>query len=305
MLYRLEAGKIWMHAVEFAAVDHCNLRCSGCSHMSPFLESTFHSEDEFERDFGRLATVAQADEVRIVGGEALLNPRIVPILKAAKASGIARRVVLATNGLLLHTMPDEFWSNVDEVRLSLYPGARPTERLVEQAKQRAAESGTHLHIWEYANFRVTMVTEPHPADLVTDMIFRTCKNAHLYHCHLVREGWIYKCACPSYLSEYLGRLHQSGYEAERDGFDIHGAADLQGGLWSFLVNRRALDACRYCLGYVGHEQKHHQLTIDQTKDVASVPIARRTHLNRQVFVKESVSYVKRRTTEFLTGKATW
>jgi len=305
MLYRIESGKIRAHAIEFAAADHCNLRCSGCSHMSPFLGSKFHSEEEFERDLGRLATVMQTDEVRILGGEPLLNPRIVPILRAARTSGIARRIVLTTNGLLLHTMTDEFWTNVDEVRLSLYPGARPTERLVEQVKKRAAESDTRLSIWEYSRFRITMVTEPHPADLVTKMIFRTCKNAHLFHCHLVQAGWLYKCACPSYLNEYVGRLGRSDYQAKADGFDIHGTTDLQKELWEFLTNRSALDACRYCLGYVGHEQKHVQLTVEQTRDVASLPITRRTHLSKRTLVKESIHYFQRRTSEFLTGRAAW
>lgn len=305
MLYKVESGKIQAHAIEFAAADHCNLRCSGCSHMSPFLGSKFHSEEEFERDMGRLAKALQTEEVRILGGEPLLNPRIIPILKAARSSGIARHVVLTTNGLLLHTMPEEFWANVDEVRLSLYPGARPAERLVEQARKRAAESDTRLRIWEYSNFRTTMVTEPHPADLVTEMIFRTCKNAHLFHCHLVQAGWLYKCACPSYLGEYLGRLGRSGYRAEGDGFDIHGAKDLQQELWDFLTKRRALDACRYCLGYVGHEQKHVQMTMEQTRNVASLPITRKTHLSKKALVKESIDYFQRRTAELLTGRQTW
>lgn len=107
------------------------------------------------RDMGRLATAMSAEEVRIVGGEPLLNPRIVAILQAARASGIARRVVLATNGLLLHTMSNEFWANVDEVRLNLYPAARPTERLVDQARKHAIKSGTHLVVSEYSSFRVT------------------------------------------------------------------------------------------------------------------------------------------------------
>ena len=97
MLYRIEADKIRTHAVEFAAADHCNLRCAGCSQMSLFSRPRLPAEDELARDMGRLATVMVADEIRILGGEPLLNPRIVPILKAAKASGVAGRVVLTTS----------------------------------------------------------------------------------------------------------------------------------------------------------------------------------------------------------------
>jgi len=273
--------------------------------MSPFIESRLPFEDELARDMGRLATAIFAEEIRIVGGEPLLNPRIAAILKVARTSGIARRVVLFTNGLLLHTMSNEFWGNVDEVRVNLYPGARPTERLVDQARKRALESGAKLSICEYSSFRVTMVTEPHPPDAITSMIFQTCKNAHLYHCHLVHKGWLYKCACPSYLGEFLTNMGQSGYQAEADGFDIHGATDLRKQLWEFLTDDKPLDACRYCLGYVGKQQAHHQLPIEDTRDARSRPITRKTHLSKTTLTKESLRYFGRRITEVLTGKSMW
>jgi organic radical activating enzyme len=301
----MQSGKIHTHAVEFAAADHCNLRCAGCSHMSPFIEARIPAADELARDMGRLAEVVVADEIRILGGEPLLNPRIVPILKAAKASGIAGRVVLTTNGLLLHTMSKEFWANLDEVRVSLYPGAKPTETLMEQAQKSAAESGTQLLVNEWATFRTTMVTEPHPQDAVTAMIFRTCKNAHLYHCHMVHAGWLYKCACPSVLVEFLGNMGQSNYRPEDDGFDIHGATDLRSQLWEYLTDKTPLDACRHCLGYVGYEQPHHQLTVKEVADPSSLSITRKTHLSKTTLTKETLKYFGRRAAEAFTGERRW
>jgi len=305
MLYRMESGKIRTLAVEFAAADHCNLRCSGCSHMSPFVKPRIPTEEELARDMGRLATVMLADEIRILGGEPLLNPRIVLLLKAARASGIAAKVSLTTNGLLLHKMPDEFWTNVDRVNLSLYESARLSETRLEQARKSAARTGTQLIIDELLTFRTTMVTEPHPDDAVTSMIFKTCKNAHFYHCHMVHAGWLYKCACPSVLSEFLETMNQSGYRPEADGFDIHGAKDLRNELWKFLTDTQPLNACRYCLGYVGHEQPHHQLTVKEARDARSRPITRRTHLSKATFARESLSYFGRRIAEAVTRKPRW
>ena len=57
MLYRVEAGKIRTRGVEYAAADHCNLRCADCSHMSPFLRPHLSTEDELARDLGRLVSV--------------------------------------------------------------------------------------------------------------------------------------------------------------------------------------------------------------------------------------------------------
>lgn len=305
MLYRIESEKIHTQAVEFAASDHCNLRCAGCSHMSPFIRPRLAIEDELTRDMGRLATAMYAEEIRILGGEPLLNPRIVPILKAARASGVAKRVVVATNGLLLHRMSKDFWASVDEVRLNLYPNVRPSDRLIEQARQHATESGTKIVISQYSSFRVTLVTEPHPPDPITTMIFRTCKNAHLYHCHMVHAGWLYKCACPPYLGEFLKDTPGSCYQAEHDGFDIHGATDLRTQLWEYLTNSTPLDACRHCLGYVGEKQPHHQLTLQDTRNMKSRPIKRATHLSKKALTKDSLKYLGRRVSEALTGKPRW
>ncbi|MBZ5606427.1 MAG: radical SAM protein [Acidobacteriia bacterium] len=273
--------------------------------MSPFLAARLPAEDELARDMGALAKVLFADEIRILGGEPLLNPRIVPILRAARASEVAARVVVPTNGVLLHTMPDDFWENVDEVRLNLYPGARPNERRIEQARQRAQESGTQLEISGYSSFRVTMVTEPHPPGPITNLIFRTCKNAHMYHCHMVHAGWFYKCSCPAYFTEYLARLGQPGYQPENDGFDIHRAADLRTELWRFLTESRALDACRHCLGYVGKQQTHEQLTTEETRDARCRPITRRTHLSRSALIAETCGYFGRRLSEPFVRKPQW
>lgn len=305
MLYRIQSGKIHTASLEFAAADHCNLRCAGCSHMSPFLRPRLPDEDELARDMGRLATAMRADHVRILGGEPLLNPRIVEILKAARASGISERVVLTTNGLLLHAMSDEFWANIDEVRVSLYPGARTSEQLMDQVKKHAAESGTNLIIYEISSFRFTLVTDPHPRDLITTMIYRTCKNAHLYHTHMVHRGWLYKCSCPAYLGEFLASMGKTGYRAEADGFDIHGATDLPKQLWEYLTNKRPLDACRYCLGHVGKLQDQHQLTATEARNPRSQPVTRKTHLSIRTLAKQSIRYFQRRATETLTGKAMW
>ena len=53
------------------------------------------------------------------------------------------------------------------------------------------------------------------------MIFRTCKNVHASHCHMIHEGKLYKCAVPLFLPEYLLKLERDGYDPANDAFDIH------------------------------------------------------------------------------------
>ena len=59
--------------VETHIVDHCNLKCKGCSHFSGLADPYFKSLDEFETEVRRLADFGVA-MFRILGGEPLLHP---------------------------------------------------------------------------------------------------------------------------------------------------------------------------------------------------------------------------------------
>ncbi len=305
MLYEFKNGKVMTKAVEYSVSYHCNLRCSGCSHMSPFIHRTFPSLESFVADIEKLGEGLHAVDIRLVGGEPLLNPEINAFVKAAKNVKIADTVMVTTNGLLLHRMNDEFWENVDFVSVTLYPDALPREENIGLFKERAKESNTRLRLFPSAVFRTTIVTEPHPRDWITGMIFKTCKNAHRYHCHMIHEGRLYKCAVPPFLPEYLSKIGINGFNPEIDAFDIHKADNIVEGLRRYLMSFETLEACRYCLGHLGKPQEHHQLKSEYLINPGQQNITRGNYLDRFKFIKESIRYFHRRTVEKLTGEQTW
>ena len=305
MLYEIRDGKIQTQAVEYSVAYHCNLKCANCSHMAPFLDKKLPPLESFAADVERLSQALHAKDIRMVGGEPTLNPEIVEFLKVARRSGIADTVMVTTNGLLLNSMPDEFWENVDFIWLSQYPGASPREKMLEKFKAKAAESNTRFDVDPTFYFRATVVPESHPKDWVTRMIFNTCESAHRFHCHMIHEGRLYKCACPAFMTEYLARMGRNGYDNSGDGFSIHQSKDLFNELKDFLFTARPLDACRNCLGYVGKWQDHRQLDRQVAQDPSREPMSRKTHLDTRKFVQASALYYMRRATEKLTGAPKW
>lgn len=305
MLYEVRDGKVRTKAVEYSVSYHCNLRCSGCSHMSPFLKRSFPSLESFAADVEQLGKVLHAADIRLVGGEPLLNPQVEEFVKTAKRSGIADTVMVTTNGLLLHRAGDGFWENVDFVSVTIYPDAPPAPENVELFKERARASGTRLRLFPNPVFRTTIVTEPHPRGWVTDMIYRTCKNAHLYHCHMIHEGRLYKCAVPPFLPEYQRRIGMGDYDPAGDGYDIHAGGERLAALKAYLFSPRVLEACRWCLGHVGKFQEHHQLDPSFVKSPTMQRISGATHLDRYKLLKESVRYGRRRLVERVTGRPAW
>jgi organic radical activating enzyme len=212
--YEIRDRKIYAEALEYSAAYHCNLRCSGCSHMSPFVRRVIPTPANVAADVTRLTTAFHAEEMRFLGGEPLLNPEIVARLKTARASAIADRVIVTTNGLLLASMPATFWEHVDEVRVSLYPRASPPPAQLGRIEARAREHGTRVVMTVWREFRTTLVTTPHPADLTTAMIYRTCHSAH--RCHVLVEGRLFKCPVPPFLPQDLAKLRQDGYDPRRN-----------------------------------------------------------------------------------------
>ncbi len=112
-------GKIRPHyACQADIVRHCNLACRDCDHISPIANHRFANPESLYRDFSILAKVYKPQFVQLLGGEPLLHPGIVTVLKAVRASEISDRVMVLTNGLLLPLMKDEFWENLDDLEIS-------------------------------------------------------------------------------------------------------------------------------------------------------------------------------------------
>jgi hypothetical protein len=273
--------------------------------MAPFLKETLPPLESFANDVNRLSRVLRAKDIRMVGGEPLLHPDIVEFLKTARRSGIADTVMITTNGLLLNSMKDEFWENVDFIWLSQYPGASPKDKMIEKFKAKAKESNTRFDVDPTFHFRTTITTEKHPHDWMTRMIYRTCESAHRFHCHMIHEGRLFKCACPPFMPEYLGRMSKNGYDSKVDAFEIHKATDLFGELKDFLFSDAPLQACQNCLGYVGKWQSHRQLKKDVLANPQLEMISRATHLDKRRFVQATALYYLRRGQEKITGKKQW
>jgi len=74
----------------------CNLSCYGCYRSN---EKTFKSMDEVKHDLDVFTKFRKSDGISIAGGEPLLHPNIVDIVKEVKARGL--KPIVNSNGLAL------------------------------------------------------------------------------------------------------------------------------------------------------------------------------------------------------------
>ena len=136
-------------ALDVHVTDHCNLRCKGCVHFAPLAQKRFLDLDGFEADLRALSTIPGIESyfrgLYLMGGEPLLHPRIVDVITLTRRMLPRVRIVLATNGVLLGRMGDEFWDALVscdvELHVSPYPINIDYDGLAEMASVRGVDVG--------------------------------------------------------------------------------------------------------------------------------------------------------------------
>ena len=253
---QLRTGKIQRLAFEYNLADHCNLTCHRCDHASPLLPEKLASIEQFTADLCALGQVYHADELRIVGGEPLLHPRAIEFLEVARACGIADRIVLTTNGLLLHKAAPRLFELLDEIRLSVYPRVKLPLTL-ERYAEIARAHGALLTPVVQDRFSHTLLNQRiEDSDLVRS-IYRSCKMTGHWSCHCVYEGRYYKCPVAALMEPRLARLGIV-LDSAGDGVPIH-APNLRVRLARYLRDDRPLASCSFCLGTSGPLEEHRLL----------------------------------------------
>src|ERR1700722_2740755 len=106
---RVVDGVIQAPQLELNVVEHCNLSCRSCSHLSPVMPKRRIETGSLEHDLTVLGRYYHATWLKLVGGEPLLHPNVADLADEIRRSGVADGIYLTTNGVLLPRMGPEFW----------------------------------------------------------------------------------------------------------------------------------------------------------------------------------------------------
>lgn len=276
---------IFRPKLEHLLVDHCNLRCSGCSVHSPFLDERFSDLDMFKNDIEALSKVMKVQLFRFIGGEPTLHPQLSEFVKVAKESGIAKIISICTNGTNLHKLSDEVFLNIDILDISVY-----TETKINYKKQAEFIQEKLSQIYQKYNHRV--ILNPSVLDEVfldlhsddpfdentTQQVYNACENKEF--CHSFRDGKFYQCDVITNKNQYLkniGKPVDIDFAIE-DTIDIH-SDKLDTRLVKYINSRTPLKACYYCRGTSAQLVPRVQHTVKEIKLIRSkVDISTLEHL---------------------------
>lgn len=197
---------------------------------------------DVERDITAAAKVMHAGVACLLGGEPTSHPELLRLMRFTAASGLADRVQVLTNGMRLHKMKDEFWDELDQLKVSIYPGKTQPEN-VELAKQRQREHGFELDFYDVASdpFRAVL-TEHHRSPESAQATYDGCW--YKTFTRKIEKGYFYRCCTSPSISQLI-----LGLGPDADGIALDGLQP--DALTAFLEQKEPAKSCSRCHGNMG------------------------------------------------------
>lgn len=233
----MDPGKL--NRLGVVAAKHCNLSCTACNHLAPLFKTELYEVSAFELATRTLARHLHFNTIVLQGGEPLLHPAIDELLLIAKNSGLADRVSVLTNGVLLGRMSETFWKRADLVEWSQYPGVRRPELSPEQlAKVKPTDLPTFTESFS------TIRNED------SALVLKIKDRCRLFNrCFALSGDHFYKCIISAFIPAQI--KHPSIPMPTVDGIRIHEGDALGGELKAYLDSEAPLRSCEWCCGVIG------------------------------------------------------
>jgi hypothetical protein len=254
-------GRVAVESVELHVVEHCNLRCAQCCNVSPYLPERAMSVAAVRSTCERLREVVRPEVLKIMGGEPLLHPDIGGVLRAVRESGVAPRVRLFTNGLLLRSLDDAAFAVLDELTVSSYASAPLRAELVAETEERARRYDVVLNLKPVDTFS-TVLSRTARGDAEAQAAYDACWLRH--RCLVVREGVFYKCTRAAYHADYHAHVDVDARDDDAEatqraqGLRLD-APDFAVRLAGYLGSGEKIASCTHCFGSSGPLAPHVQL----------------------------------------------
>jgi len=266
--YRLKDGRILNRTCEVNIVEHCNLRCRSCTHLSPVLPKHFVDPGALSSDLTTLARSYHANVLKILGGEPLLHPNLLDVIMAARESQVAEKMEIWTNGLLLPRMERRVWEAVDSVRISLYPGRSLKQHQLDKCIDLARRNNVPIRYKRYQAFQESYSEQGTDDPSLVKRIYATCNEAHRWRCHTVANGWFFKCPQSYMIPKGMSLGPDATYG---NGIKIDDSPGFRDRLLSYLTSPEPLPACDNCLGSAGRWFEHQQVQREEFRPAQCRP----------------------------------
>lgn len=230
--------------VEIHVAEHCNLNCKGCNHFSCLAGEEFLDTAVFERDLKRLSEISKNYfEIKLLGGEPLLHPRITEFFDIARKYFPSTPVQLTTNGILLLNMNEEFWQNCNKNKIIISISQYPVKLNKKEIKN-AAKKHKVKYFYNGTATENRMCKLPLDLSGSQDMKKSHQKCAISWGCCVtLSKGKIFTCCIAAHIRFFNEYFRQNLTVTEKDYIDIY-KINSKNEIIDFL--EKPFPFCRYC-----------------------------------------------------------
>lgn len=228
--------------LEVHVAEHCNLNCKGCFHYSPLAKPEFLDAIQYEKDMKRLSELfySEAEYINLMGGEPLLNPDIIKIMRITRQYFKHGLIRIVTNGIMLNEMSDDFWHECHTNDISVEPTEYPIGIDLLSPAEKAEKFGVKYKIYHNVS---TMSRQPLAFNREFDCTenFDKCPQANNWI--QLRNGKLFTCITAAHIQNLSERFDLKMHISSKDYVDIYEAKSADE-----ILERLAspIPLCRFC-----------------------------------------------------------
>lgn len=234
--------------VEINLVNHCNLKCKGCTHFSNICDKYETSVKQFNHDLKRLSELVDVDLIRLMGGEPLLHSELSKILDIARKYFPNSKIALVSNGLLIPKINNQLIECIKNnnilFNISLY---QPTYKMANKIISFLNENNINYFFGNGCKQKneSLLIREFHTC-LTTNKGNNPEKANNLCYGRyfpFVKDGFISRCSYPL-LIQYLNEKCNSNFKTTENDFKKIDMFQNGDELIEYLEH--FCDFCAYC-----------------------------------------------------------
>jgi len=240
--------------VAVGVVDHCNLKCKGCSNFSCIAEEYIVPTEKVCSDIRRIGEIfgnRRIDRFGIMGGEPLLHPDLIQIAECIRYNFPEAEVQIITNGILLLQQSNEFWEKCRKNHITIVCTKYPIKLDFERMEMKAKEEQVDFQYYGNTGMEIkTLFKRKIDLKGMTDPVyaFATCWEAN--DCNFLMEGKWFECPFICFVERVFNKKFNQNIQIEEsDYLDIYQVKDYHE-ILEYIAKPK--DACRYCKGF--HEK---------------------------------------------------
>lgn len=231
-------------------VDHCNLNCVRCTHLSPLVKCDgseyWLDVKEFEKDVARISelTNANIDEYQLAGGEPLLHPQCYVFPYIIKKYLPNTRVIIVTNGTMFGKVSDLFYKSCIENDVQIWVTRYPVNIDYDAVINNIRSKGIDIVMGNSGNSKEALKEmwgiALHPSGgLDGQKNFEGCPA----RCFILRKGHLFLCAQAAFSDLFNNFFNTHMPQPEENGVNIHKIVSIREAT-EFLSQK--VPFCDYC-----------------------------------------------------------